>query len=93
MRRQYSGNAHGVIKGLGIVNLVYYHAAADRYWTIDYRIFDPERDGKTKLAHVNERLDSVERRGLRFGTVLMEAWYSTVQLMTRLERAGKLFYF
>ncbi len=37
-------------------------------------------------------LDSVERRGLKFGTVLMDAWYATVPLMTRLHKAGKLFY-
>jgi SRSO17 transposase len=92
VRRQYSGNAHGVVKGIGIVNLVYYNAEADRYWIIDYRIFDPERDGKTKLDHVNDMLDSVERRGLSYRTVLMDAWYATVQLMTRLHKAAKLFY-
>lgn len=92
VRRQYSGNAHGVIKGIGIANLVYYNAEADRYWIIDYRIFGPQRDGKTKLDHVSDMLDSVERRGLWFGTVLMDAWYATVQLMTRLHRANKLFY-
>jgi len=73
VRRQYSGNAHGVIKGIGIVNLVYYHAELSRYWIIDYRLFDPERDGKTKLDHVNDMLDSVARRGLKFRTVLMDA--------------------
>jgi hypothetical protein len=92
VRRQYSGNAHGVIKGIGIVNPVYYHAELDRYWIIDYRLFDPERDGKTKLDHVAEMLDAVERRSLKFGTVLMDAWYATVPLMTRIHRAGKLFY-
>jgi len=92
VRRQYSGNAHGVIKGIGIVNLVYYQAELSRYWIIDYRLFDPERDGKTKLDHVNDMLDSVERRGLKFRTVLMDAWYATVQLMTRLDKADKLFY-
>jgi hypothetical protein len=92
VRRQYSGNAHGVIKGIGIVNLVYYHAELDRYWIIDYRLFDPDRDGKTKLDHVSEMLDAVERRGLKFGTVLMDAWYATVPLMTRIHKAGKLFY-
>jgi DDE superfamily endonuclease len=92
VRRQYSGNAHGVIKGIGIVNLVYYHAELDRYWIIDYRLFDPDRDGKTKLDHVSEMRDSVERRGLKFGTVLMDAWYATVPLMTRIHKAGKLFY-
>jgi hypothetical protein len=32
VRRQYSGNAHGVVKGIGIVNLVYYNAERD--WCI-----------------------------------------------------------
>lgn len=31
VRRQYSGNAHAVVKGIGIVNLVYYNAARAQY--------------------------------------------------------------
>jgi len=92
VRSHYSGNAHGVVKGIGIVNLVYYHATTDQYWIIDYRIFDPNRDGKTKLDHVNEMLDLVAFRALTFKLVLMDAWYATTQLMTRLHRTGKLFY-
>ena len=72
VRRQYSGNAHGVVKGIGIVNLVYYNAERDRYWIIDYRLFDPERDGKTKLDHLNDMLDGVQARSIRFRTVLMD---------------------
>jgi len=26
VRRQYSGNAHGVVKGIGLVNMIYYNA-------------------------------------------------------------------
>ena len=92
VRRQYSGNAHGVVKGIGIVNLVYYNAERDRYWIIDYRLFDPERDGKTKLAHLNEMLDSVQRRGIQYRTVLMDSWYATTQIMTRLIKEEKIFY-
>ncbi len=92
VRRQYSGNAHGIVKGIGLVNLVYYHPELDQYWVIDYRLFDPERDGKTKLAHVNDMLSSAQRRGLRYQTVLMDSWYATVQLMMRLHQAGKCFY-
>lgn len=92
VRRQYSGNAGGVIKGIGIVTCVYYNAAADRFWIIDYRIFDPDRDGKTKLDHVSEMLDSIERRKVLFRTVLMDSWYATTNLMTRLINADKLFY-
>lgn len=73
VRRQYSGNAGGVIKGIGIVTCVYYNAPAERFWVIDYRIFDPERDGKSKLDHLSEMLDSIERRGILFRTVLMHS--------------------
>lgn len=92
VRRQYSGNVKGIVKGIGIVTCVYYNAAADRFWVIDYRIFDPERDGKTKLDHVSEMLDSIERREISFRTVLMDSWYATTALMSRLIRAEKFFY-
>ncbi|MEJ7699161.1 MAG: transposase [Pyrinomonadaceae bacterium] len=63
VRRQYSGNAGGIIKGIGIVTCVYYNAARDRFWVIDYRVFDPDRDGKTKLDHVrgDARFDCAAR--------------------------------
>jgi len=92
VRRQYSGNAHGVVKGIGIVNLVYYNADTDQYWIIDYRLYDPERDGKTKLDHLNDMLDGVYARGIRFRTVLMDSWYATTQIMTRLIKEEKIFY-
>jgi SRSO17 transposase len=92
VRRQYSGNAGGVVKGIGIVTCVYYNAVADRFWVIDYRLFDPDRDGKTKLDHVSDMLDSIERRGIAFRTVLMDSWYATTALMTRLIKAERFFY-
>ncbi len=92
VRPQYSGNTHGVVKGIGIVNLVYYNAARDQYWIIDYRLFDPQRDGKTKLDHLNDMLDVVHARGIKYRTVLMDSWYATTQIMTRLIKEEKIFY-
>jgi len=92
VRRQYSGNAHVIIKGIGVVNLVYYNPHADQYWVLDFRVFDPERDGRSNLDHVNAMLDSVAFRGIAYRTVLMDSWYATTQIMTRLINAGKLFY-
>ena len=92
VRRQYSGNVHGVVKGIGVVNLVYYNAECDHYWVIDYRLFDPERDGKTKLEHLNDMLDVVHARGIKYRTVLMDSWYATTQIMTRLIKEEKIFY-
>jgi len=56
VRRQYSGNAHGVIKRIGVVTCVYVNPELDEFWVIDYRIYDPEGDGKTKLEHLQEML-------------------------------------
>ncbi len=92
VRRQYSGNEHAIIKGIGLVNCVYYNPEADRFWVLDYRLFDPERDGKTKLNHVSDMLDQLRRRAVAFRFCLMDSWYATTALMTRLIKEEKIFY-
>ena len=49
VRRQYSGNEHGVVKGIGVVSCVYVNPQFKRFWVVDYRIFNPDVDGKTKI--------------------------------------------
>ena len=61
-RRQWSGNEKRVIRGIGLVSCVYVHPRTERFWVVDYRIFDPERDGKTKLDHVAEMLQAARER-------------------------------
>jgi len=92
VRRQYSGNEHAVIRGIGLVTCVYYNPERDRFWVLDYRLFDPDRDGKTKLDHVSEMLDSLKFRQVEFRFCLMDAWYATSGLMTRLIKEQKIFY-
>jgi hypothetical protein len=92
VRRQYSGNEHAVIKGIGLVTCVYYNPDGDRFWVVDYRVFDPERDGKTKLDHLSEMLDQLALRHVLFRFVLMDSWYATTALMTRLIAEEKIFY-
>jgi len=92
VRRQYSGNAHGIINGIGVVNCVYYDLINEHYWAIDYRLFDPERDGKSKLDHVMDMLMMLKHRGLLFQTVLMDSWYATTDIMKYLIKEEKLFY-
>lgn len=92
VRRQYSGNVHGIIKGIGVVNCVYFDPVTDQFWVIDFRIFDPDRDGKTKLDHVQDMLLSTIHRGLLFGYVLMDSWYATAELMKLLISKHKIFY-
>lgn len=93
VRRQWSGNAKKVIKGIGIVTCVYVNPDIDRFWVIDYRIYDPERDGRSKLDHLFEMwrtIVHVER--LPFRTVLMDSWYATMKVMKAIEKADKIYY-
>jgi hypothetical protein len=91
-RYQWSGNAKDVIRGIGVVSLVYLNPQTEHFWVIAYLIFDPEADGLTKIDHVRQMLDSVAHRRLPYSTVLMDAWYATKELMLLIGRMGKTFY-
>jgi hypothetical protein len=82
VRLQYSGNAHGLIKGIGMVNCLYVNPESAQYWIVDYRLYDPDGDGKTKLDHVQDMLTrAVADKQLPFTRVLMDTWYATKELM------------
>jgi len=105
-KRQYSGNAKGTIEGIGVVTCVYVNPLLGRFWIIDYRIFAPATDGKTKLTHVAEMLDHTAEHKrvlvgsgaegsevpLPFRTVLMDAWYAAMDIWKQIERLGKFYY-
>jgi hypothetical protein len=91
-RTQYSGNAHGIVRGIGVVTCVYYNPDVDRFYALDYRIFDPERDGQSKLDHVWDMLDGLSRRNVAYGYVLMDSWYAVTGLMVHIADLGKLYY-
>ena len=93
VRSQYSGNAKAVIKGIGVVSCVYVNPELNRFWEIDYRIYDPDVDGKTKLQHACEMLSQAHfRRQIPFRGVLMDTWYATKWIMLVIERMGKVYY-
>ncbi|PLZ28775.1 transposase, partial [Fischerella thermalis] len=93
VRRQYSGNEHGVLKGIGVVSCVYVNPTLQRYWVIDYRIFNPDADGKTKIDHVKDMLQNlVYHKLLPFDTVLMDTWYAVNSLMLYIDSLDKIYY-
>ena len=93
VRSQYSGNEHGVIKGIGIVTCVYVNPEIDQFWIIDYRIYDPDGDGKTKLDHLDDMLaNCIYQKQVGFWAVLMDTWYATKNTMLQIEKFGKIYY-
>ena len=93
VRSQYSGNAHKVIKGIGVVTCVYVNPQSDQFWIIDYRIYDPDGDGKSKLDHMKDMLlNCVYQKELPFWAVLMDSWYASKDMMLQIERLDKIYY-
>jgi hypothetical protein len=82
VRSQWSGNAHGIIKGIGVVTCIYVNPDTDQFWAIDWRIFDPDTDGKSKIDHVEEMLKNAHHhKKLLYQGILMDTWYAVKRLM------------
>jgi len=93
VRQQWSGNAKQVIRGIGVVTCVYVNPDTDQFWIIDYRLFAPETDNKSKLDHMREMLtNAVQHKRLPFQVVLMDTWYAAKDEMLFIERLGKVYY-
>lgn len=93
VRSQYSGHAHRIIKGIGVVTCVYVNPHLNQFWIIDYRIYDPNGDGKTKLDHVQDMLQNcVYQKCLKMRAILMDTWYATKEMMLQIEQFKKIYY-
>ena len=72
VKRQYSGNVHGLVKGIGIVNLV--HSDRMNYYPIDFRVYAPAADGLTKNDHFRDMLrNAYQQKGLQAQTILFDS--------------------
>ncbi len=93
VRQQWSGNAKRVIRGIGVVTCVYVNPDTNQFWLIDYRIFAPETDNKSKLDHLREMLaNAVHHKRLPFRIVLMDTWYAAKNELLFIEDLGKVYY-
>lgn len=62
VKRQYRGAKHGLGRGIGIVNLVCSSSPDGDFWPMDYRIYAPGADGKTKNDHHLDQIDWTPER-------------------------------
>jgi hypothetical protein len=93
VKRQYSGAVGGLVRGIGIVNLVHSSGLSQAFWPIDYRIYAPDQDGKTKLQHAQEMLiQAISDKGLQAKTVLFDSWYASADLLKLLHRLHLRFF-
>lgn len=91
VKNQYSGAVGGLVRGIGVVNLV--HSDGKDYYPIDYRIYDNRVDGKTKNDHFSEMLiNAVSAKQLLAKRVLFDSWYSSWQNL-KLVNSLQLFFY
>lgn len=93
VRYQYSDNAKEIIKGIGVVSYVYVNPEENKFWVVDYRIFNRDKDGLTKIDHVKEMLRNAHyNKRVAFNTVLMDSWYAAISIILQVESIRKYYY-
>ena len=75
-KKQYSGNEHGLVNGICLVNMLW--TREDEIIPVDYRVYRKESDDKTKNDHFKDMLKRAKDRGFLPFYVLMDSWYSSI---------------
>ena len=92
VKLQYSGAEGGLVRGIGVVNLLHTSGQTDDFYPIDYRVYSPESDGKTKHQHFQEMIVRAKSdKRLQARTVLFDSWYASAETLKLLVRLEMLF--
>lgn len=93
VKLQYSGNVHGLVKGIGLVNLVHTNGCLGDFYPINYRVYHPDGDGKTKNDHFAEMFKQVtENQQIKARNIAFDSWYASVNNLKMIERSDWTFY-
>ena len=93
VKLQYSGAAHGLVRGIGIVNLVHSAGAKQDFYPIDFRIYAPDQDGKTKNEHFVEMLrNAISDKHIQAQRILFDSWYASANNLKLVHRLGLIFF-
>ena len=93
VKLQYSGAEGGLVRGIGVVNLVHTSGEDGECYPIDFRIYAKEADGKSKNDHFQELLlRAVGDKQIQAKTVLFDSWYGSWRNLKLVHRLGLTFY-
>ncbi len=84
--RHWSGKQKAVVGGINLITLLWTDGI--RVVPIDYRVFDKDRDGKTKNDHFAEMLLEAFERGFNPQFVCFDSWYSSVENLKLIRSLG-----
>ena len=75
--RHWSGKQKEVVAGINLITLLWTNGI--RVVPVDYRVFDKDRDGKTKNDHFSDMLLAAFERGFNPQFVCFDSWYGSVE--------------
>lgn len=81
---QYSGTHHDVVKGIGLETLLW-TKDGDEHIPVDYRVYHPQSDGKTKNEHFREMIRLAHYRNFTPAYVLIDTWYTSLDNLKYLD--------
>ncbi|MGI4873040.1 MAG: hypothetical protein ACRYFX_17915 [Janthinobacterium lividum] len=92
-KRQYSGNVHGMVTGIGLVKLVHSSGEAADFMAFDFRVYAPSLDGLTKNDHFQAMFMQVVAEGkIQARTLLFDSWYASSDNLKVIHRADWTFF-
>jgi hypothetical protein len=93
VRAQYSGNEHRVVRGIGVISLVHSAGKDEDFYPLDYRVYAPDVDGKTKNDHFHEMfVNAVAHKQLQTRTILFDGWYASATNLKLIHRRHWTFF-
>jgi len=93
VKLQYSGNEHGLVKGIGLVNLVHTNGCLGDFYPVNYRVYHPDGDGKTKNEHFSEMFKQANQsQHIKARNIAFDSWYASVENLKLVHRSGWTFY-
>lgn len=84
--RHWSGKQKEVVAGINLITLLWTDGV--RVVPVDYRVFDKDRDGKTKNDHFAEMLETACSRGFNPALICFDSWYGSLENLKAVRAFG-----
>ena len=84
--QHWSGKQKAVVSGINLITLLWTDGV--RCVPADYRVFDKDRDGRTKNDHFSEMLMTAFERGFKPKLVCFDSWYGSIDNLKLVRSLG-----
>jgi len=87
---QWSGNLRKIVKGIGLITLVW--TDGTNTFPIDYRIYDKDGDKFSKNEHFRSMLQTAYDRGFLPYFIMFDSWYACLANLKLIHKFGWRFF-